>query len=91
MSEYTKGKWIKHGLLIATASQYTSAGIVIADCRQDGLNLNEMDANARLICQAPALAEALKNLIDSLRDTHLFASDEVTDALDVLSQIEGKE
>lgn len=49
---YTKGKWIKAGLLV------TSGQNIIADCRQEQ-NLNEMDSNAQLIAAAPDMYEAL--------------------------------
>ncbi len=55
---YTKGKWVKQGLLVATVSQPQGIGVIVADCRTSS-NLNEVEANAHLIASAPDMYEAL--------------------------------
>ena len=82
----TKGNWTKSGLLITQIER----NVLIADCRQ-GTNLNEMDANAQLIAAAPAMYEALKELMQAIDNGYeLIGADRESRIKQALNLAEGK-
>jgi len=82
---YTKGEWVMDGLEIVVGYVPDQDHIAsIDECNEN------YEGNARLIASAPDMYEALKNLIASFRDTPLFATDVVTDALAAIRKAEGK-
>ena len=92
---YTKGEWEienwGHGISIWKSDDRPNPTTQIAHLPLNhGLKDSEVEANARLIASAPDMYEALKNLIASFRDTPLFATDVVTDALAAIRKAEGK-
>ena len=74
-TKHTAGKWLynSHG---ASANEYSEAGNhhkwrwEVSTTREDGIDPEELKANARLIAAAPEMAEALRLAIDTIASLH---------------------
>jgi hypothetical protein len=85
MSAYTPGPW--HVGRKVARMVYARDGLdIICECDSMGENGREVEAaNARLIAQAPAMAEFLEDLMHDSQSMHLWVR-----AQEILDNLEGK-
>ncbi len=79
MAGHTKGPWkLKHIKLIGAEGYVVEGGTaedldrpaIIASCQADDLNMEEVQANARLIAAAPDLLQAAQAALETLERQH---------------------
>ena len=88
-SQHTQGPWFAHTTFVSGATD----NIAIAQCSYRGeVDLDEAQANARLIASAPELLEAALNLLAQIQRAHpgLYSCDLSHDLRNAIKKAKGE-